>query len=64
MKKIIFTTLVTVTSTAAAALAVRAIEAVWRRTRHERPPALSKWVKLIAGPMLGKPIAKRLGTPA
>ena len=64
MKKFIFTTLVTIASAAGAALAVRAVDATWRKTRHERPPSTAKWVEMLVGFVLSRPIARCLGAKA
>lgn len=60
MKKVIFTTLVTVASAAGAALAARAVDAAWRKARRERPPSTSGWVQTLVGFALGGPIARCL----
>jgi hypothetical protein len=62
MKRFIFTTLMTIASAAGAALAARAVEAAWRKARHERPPAQSRWAQLLVGFSLSRPIARLLGT--
>ena len=54
MKKVIWTGLVMVTSTAAAALAARALGALWRRVTHEDPPESPRWAHLLMAPVRHK----------
>lgn len=60
MKRLIFTSLVTIASVAGAALAVRAFEALWKRALHERPPRRAKWIETLVDKSIHKPIAQRL----
>ena len=54
VRKIVWTGLVTVLSAVSAALAVRAAERLWWACKHQPPPEIPTWAKLL----LGKPLKK------
>ncbi|HLU67337.1 MAG TPA: hypothetical protein VKZ63_13725 [Kofleriaceae bacterium] len=54
MKKLIWAGAVTVVSALGAALAVRALDAVWRRLTHEPPPGTPRWARLAGLPVRRK----------
>jgi hypothetical protein len=51
MKKLIWTALATFASTAAAALAVRALDVAWRRLIREAPPRSPRWARMATSPL-------------
>ena len=54
MKKLIWTALASALSAAAAALALRALDRVWRRVTREDPPEMPAWSRLLVGMPLKK----------
>ena len=63
MKKLVWTLLLTAATTAAAALASRALESLWRRLLHERPPGGSKWARRFFGKGVARGVSRRLHDP-
>jgi hypothetical protein len=55
-KKVVWTGLVALASALSAALAVRALDAVWRRVTHEAPPGMPRWTRLV----LANPVKRRV----
>lgn len=49
MKKLVWTALVAALTAAAARLAVRAAERVWRYVTTENPPPMPRWAKFVVG---------------
>jgi hypothetical protein len=48
-KRLIWTALATLSSAAAAALAVRGVSYLWQRVMHETPPPAPGWAKFLVG---------------
>jgi hypothetical protein len=63
VKKLIWTALAALTSTAAAALAIRALNYTWRRVTHEPPPEQPKWARLLVGMPVKKGVKKAVASP-
>jgi hypothetical protein len=59
MKKLLWTLVVALTSTAMAAFSVRVLERAYRRIMKHPPPEIPRWAR-----MLVSPIHKRLAHPA
>jgi len=49
MKKLAWTALVTAVSAAATAVAVRALDLMWRRVTKEAPPPMPWWARFVVG---------------
>jgi hypothetical protein len=49
MKKLAWTALVTVVSAAAARLAVRALDRLWRGVTKQPPPPTARWAQFLVG---------------
>ena len=54
MKKLIWTALASALTAAAAALALRALDRVWRHVMKEPPPEAPAWSRLLVGLPLKK----------
>jgi len=60
MRKLVWTALVSAVSAAAAALAVRALDRVWRQVTSESPPEPPKWARFLVGNPLRRQVASRV----
>ena len=58
MKRIVWTVLAALVSAGSAALAMRALNYVWRKATHEPPPAQPTWARLLLGGPLKKGVER------
>jgi hypothetical protein len=60
MKKVIWTALAALVSTAAASVALRVLNFAWRRFTHEDAPEQPKWARLFVGSPLKKGVERKV----
>lgn len=60
MKRMLWITMAAATSAVAASLAVRVLDAAWRRVSHEDPPEMPKWGRFLVGLPIKRGIASHV----
>jgi hypothetical protein len=62
-KKIAWTALMAIVSTAAAGLGARLAARMWTKFAHEPPPPMPKWSRFLIGKPLRKVVQGSVGAP-